>query len=124
MPPTQRRAINRSRCRFACNCPERVANGLDAVLALPLRCQRQASAPVELVTIEKGIIDKPLFTKDLQPVSYVFGDMAGKLDSPLYGLFDPQTARQRPSLPGTGSWREYWIKQPSDPSRLRHQVGR
>ena len=92
--------------------------GLDAVLALPLRAANGKLVPLsELVTIEKGIIDKPLFTKDLQPVSYVFGDMAGKLDSPLYGLFDIRKQLDNASLPGTGKLEEYWIKQPSDPYR-------
>ena len=63
--------------------------GLDALLALPLRAANGQLVPLsELVTVERGVIDKPLFSKDLQGVSYVFGDMAGKLDSPLYGLFN------------------------------------
>jgi multidrug efflux pump subunit AcrB len=53
--------------------------GLDAILAMPLRAANGQLVPLsELVTVERGIIDKPLFTKDLQGVSYVFGDMAGQ----------------------------------------------
>jgi len=45
------------------------------------------------------------------------GDMAGKLDSPLYGLFAIRTqlaelARSQPDAIG-----EYWIHQPTDPYR-------
>jgi hypothetical protein len=55
---------------------------------MPLRAANGKMVPLsELVQVEHGVIDKPLFTKDLQALSYVFGDMAGKLDSPLYGLF-------------------------------------
>jgi multidrug efflux pump subunit AcrB len=92
--------------------------GLGAVLALPLRAANGQMVPLsELVQVETGVIDKPLFTKDLQGVSYVFGDMAGKLDSPLYGLFAIRSRLAEAALPGTGNLGEYWISQPSDPYR-------
>ena len=92
--------------------------GLDSLLAMPLRAANGQLVPMsELVTVERGIIDKPLMTKDLQGVSYVFGDMAGKLDSPLYGLFAIRSQLQKAALPGTGELGEYWINQPSDPYR-------
>ncbi|MFN4265557.1 MAG: efflux RND transporter permease subunit [Aquabacterium sp.] len=92
--------------------------GLDALLALPLRAGNGKLVPLsELVTVETGVIDKPLFTKDLMSVSYVFGDMAGKLDSPLYGLFDIRKQLAQAALPDTGPLQEYWIQQPSDPYR-------
>ena len=85
---------------------------------VPLRAANGQMVPLsELVQVETGIIDKPLFTKDLQGVSYVFGDMAGKLDSPLYGLFAIRDRLQHAALPGTGELGEYWINQPSDPYR-------
>ena len=92
--------------------------GLDSLLALPLRAANGKLVPLsELVTVENGVIDKPLFSKDLLPVSYVFGDMAGKLDSPLYGLFDIRKQLDKAALPNTGKMDEYWVKQPSDPYR-------
>ncbi|OIP14552.1 MAG: multidrug transporter AcrB [Comamonadaceae bacterium CG_4_9_14_3_um_filter_60_33] len=92
--------------------------GLDAILAMPLRAANGQMVPLsELVQVEHGVIDKPFFTKDLQGVSYVFGDMAGKLDSPLYGLFAIRDKLQAAALPGTGDLGEYWISQPSDPYR-------
>ncbi len=92
--------------------------GLDAILAMPLRAANGQMVPLsELVQVEQGVIDKPFFTKDLQGVSYVFGDMAGKLDSPLYGLFAIRDKLQAAALPGTGALGEYWISQPSDPYR-------
>ncbi|MDD2919209.1 efflux RND transporter permease subunit [Rhodoferax sp.] len=92
--------------------------GLDAILAMPLRAVNGQMVPLsELVQVEQGVIDKPFFTKDLQGVSYVFGDMAGKLDSPLYGLFAIRDKLQAAALPGTGELGEYWINQPSDPYR-------
>ena len=92
--------------------------GLDALLATPLRAANGQMVPLsELVTVERGVIDQPLFTKDLQGVSYVFGDMAGKLDSPLYGLFAIRSQLKDAALPGTGELGEYWIHQPTDPYR-------
>ncbi|MBL8388299.1 MAG: efflux RND transporter permease subunit [Hydrogenophaga sp.] len=92
--------------------------GLDAVLALPLKAANGAMVPLsELVTVERGVIDQPLFTKDMMPVSYVFGDMAGKTDSPLYGLFGIRAQLKEAALPNTGELGEYWISQPKDPYR-------
>ena len=92
--------------------------GLDTLLAIPLRAANGQMVPLsELVQVERGIIDKPLFTKDLQGVSYVFGDMAGQLDSPLYGLFVIRSQLQKAALPDTGELGEYWIRQPADPYR-------
>ena len=92
--------------------------GLDTVLALPMRAANGQLVPLsELVRVERGVIDKPLFTKDLANVSYVFGDMAGKLDSPLYGLFAIRAKLDAAALPGAGELGEYWIKQPTDTFR-------
>ncbi|MDX9842745.1 MAG: efflux RND transporter permease subunit [Aquabacterium sp.] len=92
--------------------------GLDTLLGLPLRAANGQLVPLsELVRVERGRIDKPLFTKDLLPVSYVFGDMAGQLDSPLYGLFAIRDKLAAAALPDTGGIDEYWIRQPDDPFR-------
>ena len=94
--------------------PQRSQVGLDALLALPLKAANGQMVPLsELVRVDHGVIDKPLFTKDLQPVSYVVGDMAGQLDSPLYGLFEIRKRLQSAALDGHGSLAEYWIRQPA-----------
>ena len=95
--------------------------GLEYLLQLPMRAANGQLVPLsELVRIEQGVIDKPLFTKDLHGVSYVFGDMAGKLDSPLYGLFAIRgklDGAQLKQALGGSELGEYWISQPSDPYR-------
>ncbi len=89
--------------------------GMDALLALSMRAANGQMVPLsELVRVERGVIDKPLFTKDLTGVSYVFGDMAGRLDSPLYGLFAIRDKLAAAALPGMGELGEYWIHQPAD----------
>lgn len=92
--------------------------GLDTLLALPLRAANGQMVPLsELVQVEYGVIDKPLFTKDLHGVSYVLGDAVGKLDSPLYGLFSIRSKLAQAAMPGSGELGEYWIRQPADPYR-------
>jgi multidrug efflux pump subunit AcrB len=96
--------------------------GLDALLALPLKAANGQLVPLSaLVQVEHGIIDKPLYTKDLKGVSYVFGDMAGKQDSPLYGLFGIRSTLQANTDPAAltqaSRMGEYWIKQPTDTYR-------
>ena len=101
--------------------PRQAQVGLDALLALPMRSASGALVPLsELVHVERGVIDKPLFTKDLLPVSYVYADVgAGGAtpDSPLYGLFATRNQVAKAALPGTGELGEYWIRQPADPYR-------
>jgi multidrug efflux pump subunit AcrB len=101
--------------------------GLDSLLALPMRTSSGRMVPLsELVQLDRGTIDKPLLTKDLKHVSYVFGDVglrtgqaarAGTPDSPLYGLFGIRDKLGSAALPGTGELAEYWIRQPADPYR-------
>jgi len=92
--------------------------GLERILGLSLRAANGQLVPLsELVTVERGIIDKPLFTKDLKGVSYVFGDMAGKLDSPLYGLFAIRSTMDKAAKEGDAAVGEYWIHQPTDTYR-------
>ncbi len=58
-------------------------------LSIKLRTQTgQLVALSELVTIQETNIEKVVYHKDLLPVVFVTGDMAGDLDSPLYGMFE------------------------------------
>ena len=92
--------------------------GLEALLALPLKAADGRMVPLsELVRVERGVIDPPRFTKDLLPVVYVLGDMAGKTDSPLYGMFAIRGRLAEAALPNAGPLGEYWIRQPADPWR-------
>lgn len=62
--------------------------GLDQALALPLRSGSGALVPLsEVIAVSKAPWDPTIYHKDLLPVVFVTGDMAGRLDSPLYGMF-------------------------------------
>ncbi|MBM3879933.1 MAG: efflux RND transporter permease subunit [Verrucomicrobia bacterium] len=41
----------------------------------------------ELVTVEKTITEKSIYHKNLMPVTYVIGDVAGSIESPVYAIF-------------------------------------
>ncbi|MCK4833548.1 MAG: efflux RND transporter permease subunit [Gammaproteobacteria bacterium] len=62
---------------------------LEQVLALKVRSVNGALVPLaELVDIIPGEREKNIYHKDLLPVVYVTADLAGDVDSPLYGMFD------------------------------------
>ena len=62
--------------------------GLEQALSLPVRATSGALIPIsELVTVSQNPWDGTIYHKDLLPVVFVTGDMAGRLDSPLYGMF-------------------------------------
>ncbi|HEU4644614.1 MAG TPA: efflux RND transporter permease subunit [Burkholderiales bacterium] len=89
--------------------PERLGS-LAELLKLAVRTPAGELVPLsELVTPIADERDRPLYHKDLLPVVYVVADQAGRVDSPLYGMF---AARRR--LPDVD---EYFISQPSDPYR-------
>jgi multidrug efflux pump subunit AcrB len=46
----------------------------------------------ELVRIEKTITDKSIYHKNLMPVTYVIGDVAGIVESPVYAIFKMNNA--------------------------------
>src|ERR1019366_5128231 len=62
--------------------------GLQQALALPVRSTTGSLVPLsEVTTVFKMPWDATIYHKDLLPVVFVTGDMAGRLDSPLYGMF-------------------------------------
>jgi len=64
--------------------------------------------------VEKTQRENAIYHKDLLPVVLVFGDMAGKLDSPLYGMFEIFAALLDKPIAG-GKLEQYFIRQPDNP---------
>lgn len=64
--------------------------GLSGPPLVPLR---------ELVTLEAGIADKGRHRKNLMPVTYVIGDVAGVVESPVYAIAEMN--RKIAALPGS-----------------------
>ena len=69
----------------------------------------------ELVRVRSAEWDRTIYHKDLLPVAYVMGDMAGRLDSPLYGMFSLVGAFAR-HPPGGAPIAQRFISPPDDPN--------
>jgi multidrug efflux pump subunit AcrB len=66
------------------------------------------------VTVVESEWEKTVYHKDLLPVAYVTADMAGELDSPLYGMF-ALAARIADSKPAGHALTQHYIGQPENP---------
>jgi multidrug efflux pump subunit AcrB len=89
---------------------------IDEVLKLKVRARDGMLVPLsELVQVAAAERDYPIYHKDLLPVVYVFGDMAGKLDSPLYGMFGIDGKAGGMQLAQGGKLDMYYFRQPSNP---------
>jgi multidrug efflux pump subunit AcrB len=96
--------------------PAEKQSSLDALLKLRVRSRDGQLVPVsELVEVRDAAREKAIYHKDLLPVVYVVGDMGGKLDSPLYGMFDIRSQINGIALKEGGTLGEWFIRQPSDP---------
>ena len=95
--------------------PASKQSSLDALLKLKVRSREGQLVPIsELVEVREQEREKMVYHKDLLPVVYVFGDMAGKLDSPLYGMFSARGELAGKPLAQGGSLGEWFIRQPAD----------
>lgn len=72
----------------------------------------QLIAISEVVSLKKETIDHTIYHKNLLPVVFVNADMAGELDSPLYGLFDMSFAMDDAGEKGEFAPEQYFINQP------------
>jgi multidrug efflux pump subunit AcrB len=101
--------------------PSERRSRIDDVLKLKVRArasgnQEGALVPLsEVVQVNPVQRDYPIYHKDLLPVVYVVGDMAGKLDSPLYGMFGINSKTGGMSLEQGGKLESYYFNQPGDP---------
>ena len=98
--------------------PAEMHGELPALLQLSVRTAAGKLVPVrELVTVSDTVREQPSYHKDLHPVTYVVGDMAGKIDSPLYGMFAMRGDIGKIATPGGGTLKEYFIQPPEDAYR-------
>jgi multidrug efflux pump subunit AcrB len=95
---------------------KREQDSLDKLLSLGVRNSQREIVPIrQLVTISDTQREQPIYHKDLLPVTYVVGDMAGKTDSPLYGMFGMRSGISQLQAPNGKPVDEYFIQQPVDP---------
>ncbi len=98
--------------------PPEMHGDLAALLHLSVRTAAGRLVPIrELVTVSDSVREQPSYHKDLHPVNYVVGDMAGKVDSPLYGMFSMRSEMKKIATPGGGTLGEYFIQPPEEAYR-------
>jgi multidrug efflux pump subunit AcrB len=66
----------------------------------------------ELVRIEEQLADKSIYHKNLMPVVYVTGDVAGEVESPVYAILDMNQRLEALRLPEGYSLERYVARQP------------
>ncbi len=100
--------------------PQFMKASLDGVLNIGMRSDMNPTAPLvpirELVRVERVPVEQPIYRKNLKPVIYVTGDVAGEVASPAYAIFsmNEQLAKLDPAeFGGTGEKIELFnLKQP------------
>ncbi|RYD16108.1 MAG: efflux RND transporter permease subunit [Lysobacteraceae bacterium] len=89
---------------------------LEGVLALRVRGGDRQLVPLsELVAVEHARRDDAIMHKDMLPVVYVTGDESGRIDSPLYGMFDLVAQLAEQAVEGQ-RLAQHFISQPGDPA--------
>jgi multidrug efflux pump subunit AcrB len=66
----------------------------------------------ELVRVEEKLADKSIYHKNLMPVVYVTGDVAGKVESPVYAILQLNDAIDQLKLPEGYALARYVASQP------------
>ncbi|OPX55747.1 Multidrug efflux pump subunit AcrB [Oceanospirillum multiglobuliferum] len=91
-------------------------SNLEQFLTLKVNSQSgQMIALSELVKLSETQWERTIYHKDLLPVTFVTADMAGELDSPLYGMFDLIGALKDKPLFEDKTLDQFFIKQPEWP---------
>ncbi len=84
---------------------------LGQVLSLKVRSNTGNMVPLsEIVTVVPSTREQSIQHKDLLPVVYVTGDMAGETDSPLYGMFEISDRLEQ-----RGGPEQWFLTQPENP---------
>jgi multidrug efflux pump subunit AcrB len=89
---------------------------LQQLLSLKVRNQSGVLIALsEVIKLEQTQIEQTIYHKNQRPVMFVTADMAGPLDSPLYGLFDISghidAAKE--------GWQQKFIAEPSTPATVQ-----
>jgi multidrug efflux pump subunit AcrB len=97
-----------------------VADKADLVNLLSLKLRSSDGSLVSLsdvVRVENSEREYAIYHKDLLPVAFVTGDLAGELDSPLYGMFDIFGQLFDVKVEGNTTLEQNLINPPANPYR-------
>ncbi|MFD1315901.1 efflux RND transporter permease subunit [Namhaeicola litoreus] len=92
---------------------ENEKTNIDDLLALKVMSAKNQAIPVgDLVHVRKDTIEKSIMRKNQRRVVYVTGEMAGKLESPVYSLLDFSENLDKIKIPEGYDLQEEWNQQP------------
>ncbi|MFA9419297.1 MAG: efflux RND transporter permease subunit [Gammaproteobacteria bacterium] len=95
-------------------------SSLAKILSIKIRSSNGVLVPLsEVVSLVNSLAENSIYHKDLLPVVFVTGDMAGELDSPLYGMFEMMAKLSQKSLPPLLDTpiEQFLVNQPDNPYR-------
>jgi len=85
--PTEKESIN-----MVLELPPKHRARVDSILNISLRSAMNPLAPLvplrELVVVSEQQVEQPIYRKNLKPVIYITGDVAGAVESPVYAIFE------------------------------------
>ena len=89
---------------------------MNELLRLSLTSRYGKQVPLsELVTVQSSTRDAWRYRKDGLPVSYVYADVKGEPDSPLYGMFGVREQVRTLSVGSQQGIDDYFVQQPEQP---------
>lgn len=93
--------------------PRERRSDLEQILSLKLSNGRGEQIPLsELVRVESVAAPQKIYHKNLKPVTYVIGDVAGREESPVYAILKMRQTIDKLSLPEGYRLRQYSTVQP------------
>jgi multidrug efflux pump subunit AcrB len=108
-------AVAREPVPIVLRLPEAGLAGLDTIGSLRLGA---AGVPLRELTSEShSTVEPSIYHKNLQPVTYVIGDVAGVVESPVYALGAINTRLESITLPEGYAFEIFNASQPSDTSK-------
>ena len=88
-------------------------SSLEDILSLRVRARDGRMIPLnEIAQVREGVIDHPIYHKNLQPVVYVTADVAGAEESPVYAILKANEALQNLKAPSGSRLELYYTHQP------------
>jgi multidrug efflux pump subunit AcrB len=96
--------------------PLRDKDDVDRLLAIKIPGRLGNLVPLaDVVSIENAEREQHIYHKDLLPVVFVTADMAGELDSPLYGMFEMVSELGNTQLQDGQTIQQFFINAPDNP---------
>jgi len=99
--------------------PRALRSSIEALLAIRVAGSRGQLVPLgTIVSIEEGVAPKSIYHKNLMPVVYVTGDVAGSEESPVYAIMKLNRALDGLKLPEGYAMERLVSRQPLSTEKL------